>query len=211
MYNNIIWDFDGTIFDTYPAMTAAMHETLIAHAISASYDEVYSLMKKSVSDTTEYFSRYTDTGKEFMDEYVARRRALEAELSVPYPGMAELLRDITASGRSNYIFTHRGSTLVSMLERYSLSDLFVECVSSLNGFPRKPAPDGIDYLTQKYSLQKSETVIVGDRELDILSGKAAGIATIAFIDGTGADIEIADHKVNSVTALRELLLGNTDK
>jgi phosphoglycolate phosphatase-like HAD superfamily hydrolase len=28
MYKNIIWDFDGTLFNTYPAITASFNSTL---------------------------------------------------------------------------------------------------------------------------------------------------------------------------------------
>lgn len=205
MYRNVIWDFDGTLFDTYPAMAGALRETLACHGYETSYEEVYALMKQSVPVAFDYYSKRMDWSVEIENEYAARRKAMEAEACLPYKGAAELLRDIAEAGGRNYIFTHRGSTLWPMLDRRGLRGLFVECVTSENGFARKPAPDGINYLMRKYDMDPAQTVMVGDRELDIQSGINAGIDTCAYCDGSGADINGAGAVARNMDEIRRIV------
>ena len=42
-------------------------------------------------------------------------------------------------------------------------------------FPSKPAPDAVEWICGTYGLDKGETMMIGDRELDVLSGKIAGV------------------------------------
>ena len=47
MYQNIVYDFDGTISDTYPIFTKALLVLLERHGIKGDYDECYALLKVS--------------------------------------------------------------------------------------------------------------------------------------------------------------------
>lgn len=47
MYKHIIWDFDGTLFDSYPVMVKAALTVLEEQGIYESYDKIMSLMKIS--------------------------------------------------------------------------------------------------------------------------------------------------------------------
>ena len=47
---------------------------------------------------------------------------------------------------------------------------------------RDDAPDGVLYLTQKYHLDPETTYYVGDRKLDVLCAKNAGVKSILFLE-----------------------------
>lgn len=207
MFSHVIWDFDGTLFDTYPAMAGSLHETMRLHGYDAPYEEVYSVMKQSVPAAFAFYAERMEWRGEIEDEYAARRRAIEADVCVSYPGTIELLREIIARGGKNYIYTHRGATLYPMLEKHGIRQLFVECVTSENDFARKPAPDGINYLVEKYNMERNKTVMVGDRELDILSGINAGVKTCAYCDGSGQEITCADYLARNMEQMKTILLG----
>ena len=70
---------------------------------------------------------------------------------------------------------------MSVLENIGLANSFVEIVNSLNGFKRKPDPEGLNYLIDKYKLDKNNTYYVGDRPLDIKCANNAHIKSIMFI------------------------------
>ena len=69
-----------------------------------------------------------------------------------------------------------------MLEETGLAPFFEEVVSVADGFPRKPAPDGLDYLVDKYGLDRRRTYYVGDRDVDARCAKNAGVGSI-LLDG----------------------------
>lgn len=76
----------------------------------------------------------------------------------------------------NYIYTHRNTdTLVFYLKRYDMLKYFKAYVTSDYGFQKKPSPDGIEYIIKEYQLDKNATIMIGDREIDVLSGKNADI------------------------------------
>lgn len=206
MYAHVIWDFDGTIYDTYPSMVGALAYALERRGHLADEAEILSLMKISAGVARDYFMDMHGLDEEFLDEYRARRREIELDAAKPYPGAADLLREIVERGGSNYIFTHRGNSLFPMLARGGLLPLFRECLTARSGFARKPDPAGILYLLEKYGIPPHQAVMVGDRELDILSGKAAGIATCAYWDGTGPRVETADHAADDFAQMRRILL-----
>ena len=61
-----------------------------------------------------------------------------------------------------------------------MTNLFSEIITSDNHLARKPDPEALTYLIDKYNLDPSETAMVGDRPLDIQAGQNAGIKTILF-------------------------------
>ena len=63
-----------------------------------------------------------------------------------------------------------------------LTGFFREILTSQSGFARKPAPDAIVYLMDKYRLEREHTYYVGDRSLDMQCAKNAGISGILFLD-----------------------------
>ncbi len=62
MIRNIIWDLDGTLFDTYPAITGAFQAALADLGKDAPLDWIDSLAKKSVgfceTSLSEHFQIY---------------------------------------------------------------------------------------------------------------------------------------------------------
>ena len=85
---------------------------------------------------------------------------------------------------------------------------FTGFVTRENGFPMKPAPDAIRYLLDEFQLDPAETIMIGDREIDILSGKNAGIHTCLFTDGNpGAAASEAEYTAGNMAELYALFLG----
>jgi len=54
MYYHIIWDFDGTLFDTYPLMTITFAKTLETEGYSENPAQIMELMKVSELHLLEY-------------------------------------------------------------------------------------------------------------------------------------------------------------
>ena len=54
-------------------------------------------------------------------------------------------------------------------------------VTKKNGFGRKPEPDGINYLVDKYGLDRQKTFYVGDRSIDMECAANAGIGGILYL------------------------------
>ena len=62
-----------------------------------------------------------------------------------------------------------------------MDKFFEEIITAEDRFKRKPDPEALLYLIDKYNMDKSQTYYVGDRHLDVECAKNAGIKAIFYI------------------------------
>jgi len=98
------------------------------------------------------------------------------ETMIPYEGAKRMLESVCEHGGRNYLYTHSGNITIDALKACGMDHLFVDFVTSDNGFKAKPAPDALLYLLDKHALNPATCVMVGDRDIDLLAGKNAGIS-----------------------------------
>ena len=68
------------------------------------------------------------------------------------------------------------------LEKYGLSRYFREVVGPETPcFAWKPAPDAVLYLMDRYGMRAEDTVMIGDRDCDLASGRNAGVGSVHLI------------------------------
>ena len=195
-YDNIIWDFDGTLFDTYPAMCRDLRLTMERLGFFFTGEELLERFTVSRGAVLAYCAERTGMTAQEVDKVY---RAWVAEhgqpQAYPFPGVPEFLARFQAAGGRNFVFTHRSGSVHDYLAGAGLTAHFTEVISAGTTFARKPDPAGNLYLMEKYGLDPRRTLAVGDRELDILAGKRAGADACLFSEGPGdtaADYVIAD-------------------
>lgn len=203
MFDAYIWDFDGTLFDSYPIMLAGFMNTLEDYGVAADEKEVYKILKalssKSVAEKYQLdFAAFTETFKSYEKK--------DQRIPESFPGTKEILEAVVAKGAKNYILTHRevGSTH-ELLKKEGMDHLVVEVVGPENNFPRKPDPASLNYLVEKYQLIPEKTVMIGDRTMDILAGQGAGVKTIFYDIDYLLEEMPADYTVHSMAEFAPLI------
>lgn len=204
MYKHIIWDFDGTLFDSYSAMGSAFKSLLEENGIEEPLDEILKYMKISMAHAIQHYKEKYHINSEFIDSYDIRRKDMEISLCRPFSGIEEICKYIYTSGKNNYLYTHRGESSIIFLKKYGLYDYFTDFITSQHGFERKPSPDAINYLAIKYNMIRDEALMVGDRDLDVLSAKNAGISSCYFTESNRIS-NIADFTINNFNQLYSIL------
>ena len=180
---NFIWDFDGTLFDTYTHTVTVLHRYLAERGRNYDYQELYDICRVHMGEARVFCGASDAEWEEFF------RREAEIDTpprAVPYEGTEAVLAAVMASGGRNFLYTHRNEVSIRYLERFGLFRYFTDFVTMEDAFPQKPAPDAILHLIRTFSLDPEETVMVGDREIDILSGVNAGVHTCLFTEGNPA-------------------------
>lgn len=184
MITDLIWDVGGTMFDTYPATTAAFLSALEEEGIRAPAEWVRALARVSQQHCAETLAQtYHLDYDRLWARYRAYLKDAPPEQQPPFPGVVAACEAVIAAGGGNYIATHRERALVERLLRYHRLDALiagVRCTS--DGFPRKPDPAMLDDLARTFTLERSRTLVLGDREIDLLAGQAAGMRTCLFGD-----------------------------
>ena len=193
---HFIWDFDGTHFDTYPEIIRAFGHALRDFGIEATEKEIMQRMLVSIPSTVEYYAKENSLGNELMVRYLSYSRDDALATALPFPFVKDALRYIAENGGKNYIFTHRNNGVYGFLGAHDMLSYFTEIVNEDSEcFERKPSPKAILYLLDKHRMNPLETIMIGDRKIDLDAGQAAGIRTCHFINAKipqcfDCDIEI---------------------
>lgn len=178
---NILWDFDGTLFDTYPAYADIIFRVLEGRVPKP---EILRQLKISFSRAAGYYS----LSESQVQRIFAMERDLHPSKTPPFPYVESVLQ----FARSNVIVTHKPrSEVMVILAHYGWQKHFAEIIADGDGYPRKPDPASYQYLHQTYNVD----LVIGDRELDILPARTLGIKTCLFQNDTpGADYYLSDYR-----------------
>lgn len=176
------WDYDGTLFDTYDAVTRGYYRAAQAHGITISFAELRWLCKHSLGWAAQQLeARSQVPSAEIIATYQTFAPEEETMLTMqPYAGVREALAAVCAAGGHNYLYSHRDQRSVEALAYYGLKDYFSDFITKDDHFPRKPAPDALLYLADKHQLDPAQCVMIGDRVLDVEAGLNAGMAGALF-------------------------------
>ena len=188
-----IWDLDGTLLDSYKAILAGIQETYEQFDIPFDREEVRDfILRYSVKDLL-----VRDADQHGLDsEELNRLRATslkEKNTQIPLmDGAREILAWTAEQGIQNFVFTHKSDNAFQVLTDLGIIQHFTEILTSDSGFARKPSPEALLYLIDKYQLDKANTYYVGDRLLDAETAINAGISSINLqIDGLGQNQKIS--------------------
>jgi len=185
---NILWDFDGTLFDTYPVYTKILSQVL---GKEISEEEIYAKLKISFSHAINY---YEITKKQLSEIDVLESRIMIEDIK-PFEKVEEVLK----FADKNVIMTHKDRAgVLSILNHYGWDKYFVDMVTIDDGFPRKPNALSYDYLHKKHSID----LAIGDRELDLIPAKELGISTCMF----QGNCDVADYSLSHYSEFFKIVM-----
>ena len=205
-YVNLIWDFDGMLFNTYPRMAAAFQKALLEMGVEDSLDHILNRIKISVRQAAaEYAEEHGLERAELSAKYQKYEHSMPIETMIPYEGMCELLKDAVNAGCRHFLYSHRDESALAALDLHGIRELFTGAITWADHFPAKPAPDALLHLMKKHNLNSNETLMLGDRDIDTLAARNAGISGTLFDPEHFYDHFENELRADSVDSLRRLL------
>ena len=203
-YDNIIWDFDGTLFDTYPAMCRDLRQVMAGLGVRTELADLMERFTVSRETVLTWCGEQVGLPAPEVDKiyraWVTEHGQPEA---YPFPHVRSILERFQAAGGRNFVFTHRSGSVHDYLAGADLTKYFTDVVSAGTTYARKPAPAGNLHIIETHGLDKARTLAVGDRELDVLAAKNAGIHACLFSPEHRETA--ADHRIRDFTELDALL------
>jgi phosphoglycolate phosphatase-like HAD superfamily hydrolase len=179
---HLIWDVDGTLFDTYPSIVRAFQQTLNSFDRVVSPEEILPLAREGLSHCARVLSSQhqlpeREVGSRFSEKYASIPKTLQP----PFPGAVRVCEAVVRLGGINAAATHRArASTEELLAAHKMRHLFADIVAGDDGFPRKPDPASFLAVLSRNALRAGETATVGDRTIDIQAGKAAGVRSCLF-------------------------------
>jgi beta-phosphoglucomutase-like phosphatase (HAD superfamily) len=98
----IIWDFDGTLLDTYPTMIKAFKNLLDDNHIQYDESEVEERLRESVSGATDLYLKNISDAEQKFNAYMGFTPVADYR---PFAGVASILN---SKKFIHTIITHRG-------------------------------------------------------------------------------------------------------
>lgn len=189
MYNTILFDLDGTLTDSQYGIINSIVYALKKFDIEV--DDRSQLKKFLGPPLHESFANFYGfseekalIGVDYYREYFHDKGIFENEV---YEGVYELLDKIKASGRKIILATSKPEEYaVRILEHFDLTKYFDVIAGATMDGTRSKKTDVIEYALQKGKVVNfEETIMVGDREHDILGSKKFGLDSIGVLYGYG--------------------------
>lgn len=205
MIKNILWDVDGTLFDTYPAITFAISKSLNDLGQSFPLNLIDGLARQSIKDCLDTLSQRFKLDPEMLHlRFAEAYQTVPLANQPPFPGISDVCTLIRHLGGLNVIVTHRSvNSTQQLLSAHALHTWFAGILSIEQGYPRKPDPAMLEAAIHQFKMDRSETLMVGDRALDLQAGRAAGTRTCLF--GKSPLPEPADYCIDNYDQLLSIL------
>jgi phosphoglycolate phosphatase-like HAD superfamily hydrolase len=202
---NLVWDLDGTLFDTYPSFHQAFLAALNELGHAADPEWVMGLAKISLSHCAAVVAEtYHLTQEEMLESFGRKYQAIPYQAQPPMPGARKLCEYVLSLGGLNVIVTHRRrQSTIGLLETHGLDALIADHITSDDGFPRKPDPEAVEVIMARNALSKETSILVGDRPLDVEAGEAAGVRTCLLGPEDGRSKP--DYRVDDLPQLERII------
>ena len=201
MIKNIIWDFDGTLIDTYPLMIKAFKIALEEKNVSANESEIEKLLKISSEHAISYYQMDDSFKKIWKDE----EKKVSKEFSKPFENVIDVLKYVISKGGKNYIVTHRDITTYDFLKYYNMENYFEDILTIEEAEFRKPNDNMFKKLILRNNINVETTLSVGDRILDLIPSMNVGLLT-CYYNNENREIDFSpDYTIFEYGELLEIL------
>lgn len=181
---SICFDLDGTLIDTAPDLVRVLNTVIAEDGLgetqyTAARDRVGFGAKVLIK---EAFARADATlTEERADELLVLFLEIYAQdiaqLSRPFPGVLDTLRDLKSAGARLSVCTNKPGYLARpLIEALDMTPFFERTVGSRDGYKHKPDPEHV--FAAAGHKDTRNIIMIGDALPDVLVARNAGISVI---------------------------------
>lgn len=238
MKKAVIFDLDGTLLDSIRDLAGAVNEILRRHGYETlpvetvkSYvgnglsmllkralrDERQKKMVKSESSqkpeeqtglpvTSEVFSEY-------LQELITYYHDHCMDVTLPYPGIMEMLKSLNDAGIKTAIVTNKNTLAATELWQQLFRDTVTLVVGEdeAHGIRKKPEPDMVMEALKRLDVSPEEAVYVGDSEVDVETARNASMDGVFVLWGFRTREELVKAGAGTMVETPEELLTEVAK
>jgi 2-phosphoglycolate phosphatase len=185
-YRTFLFDFDGTLADSYAAIAASVNHVRGLHSLTPLDVEQ---VKRHVGRGPEYLLEHTVPAGDVaanVAAYRAHHPAVMASLTVLLPDAAKLLKRLHGLGKSVGLCSNKPRDFSrALLDHLGVADCFRAVLGPEDVARPKPAPDMLLHALAVLGAAAEEVLYIGDMTVDIQTARAAGIAV--WVVPTGSE------------------------
>ena len=185
MYKACIFDLDGTLTDTLESLTYSVNATLHELGLSQITDEqckafvgsgARKLIERSLKAAGDPGLLRVEEAMEVYGRIFKKNCTYHVK---PYEGIVEMLAALKEHGVQLAVLSNKPHVQTQdVIATFFEKDTFVSVQGQQEGIPRKPDPTAIFMIAKNLNVSAEECLYIGDSDVDMKTGCAAGVTTI---------------------------------
>lgn len=188
MTGNVLFDFDGTLFDTYPGIARCVNLALAKMGKPPLPPETLRrfLGPPLYSSMSAYAGLDEDESEEAVRLFRAEYESAGVFESRPYEGLPQLLKKLNAAGVELGVASSKPiASIHILLEKHGMKDCFTRICGADKA---ERSADKRDLLLG--AMTRRDAIMVGDRKFDVEAAKALGLRAVGVKYGFGEEEEL---------------------
>lgn len=215
MKSLVIFDLDGTLLNTIDDLGAAANHALSeagfpTHHISSYPHFVGNGITRLLERVVPADRNDPENISRLREEFVKYYDSHCTDMTRPYPGIPEMLEEITARGIAVAVASNKYQAAATSIIRHFFPDTpWIAIEGQKPGIPVKPDPSIVFGILSEHPTPKSEVLYVGDSGVDMETARRAAVESAGVSWGFRSVRELteayADHIIDSPSQLLDLI------
>ena len=191
-YQTILFDFDGTVYDTVEGITKSIQYALRKHGREEELENLRCFAGPPLVDKfMEVYGVSQEEGEELVRDFRERYAPVGIFESAPFPGIETLLEHLKAAGLQVGLATSKPQVMAEqLLQRSDLTRYFDVIAGSGMGANNEAKWEIVRRAMKECGADPSRTVLVGDTRYDAEGAAKCGIPCIGAGWGYGGAEEL---------------------
>lgn len=211
MVQTVIFDMDGTLLNTLEDMLDSVNITMdYVKYPRRTREEVRAFVGNGAAKLIERCmpkgakDERFEVALQFYRKYYNDHAQIKTE---PYPGISSLLQQLKERGIELAVVSNKPDEAVKQLTNRYFPNIFSAVVGNRADCAVKPAPDSVFLALSRMNRSVEGAVYVGDSEVDIATGKNAGMPCFSVTWGFRTAQFLSDHGAEHLIGSAEELLS----
>lgn len=213
----VIFDLDGTLTNTLKSIQKSANMALEAYGFAPYEVDRYRYFvgNGSAELIRQCLIHDGDPELSHFDEVMGKYEEVFEQYCMyevkPYDGIWDLIAMLKKKGFLLAVNSNKPQAQTEdVISSVFGDDIFDMVVGQVEVRPRKPAPDGVQFILSKLGVTSEETVYLGDTSIDMQTGKSAGVFTVGALWGFRDREELEDNHADAIIASPMELLSHVD-
>ena len=204
MYKNILFDFDGTVFDTVEGITKSAQYALKKQGIEAGLDELRCFAGPPLVDKfMEVYGFDRETAEQATRDFKERYVPIGVHECRVFPGIKSLLEALREKGFQVGLATSKPQVLAEqLLAQEDMTELFMAICGSSSDGNNSAKWQVLKRAMEELGAKPEDTVLVGDTKYDVEGARLCGVPYIGVAYGYAAPGEL--EQAGAVTIARDM-------
>ncbi|WP_022851083.1 HAD family hydrolase [Limisalsivibrio acetivorans] len=212
MHKLIIFDFDGTLADTWNSINKCMQWTFRDHELEC-YEEMllYDLIGTPLVEMIEILSKGKGDAEQITETYRKYYTKEGHELTRLFKGSIEAVQGLHEKGYKLAVLSNKSEPGVQRaVKRTGLSPYIQDVFGEREGRLGKPSPDSfLMDIYPRFGIEPADCLMVGDAIPDLAYAQACGMPSCWASFGFGPEKECLSYKpsyiINDISELTDIL------